>query len=508
MLRILHLEDRQEDAFLIENAILNWGIPAEFIVVRDRPEFVSALEQSQFDLILADNGLPGFDGLAALKMVRQQFPSIGFICVSGAAGENQTRASFQAGATDYVLKDDLSRLVATVRREWDRTQLLRMNRGMARLIAAVQELSLARDLDGVMAIVRRAGRELTGADGATFVLREGDLCHYADEDAVAPLWKGQKFPLSACISGWVMLNRQAAVIEDIYADPRIPADAYRPTFVKSLAMVPIRTVEPVGAIGNYWGAPHRATEEEIALLRALADSASIALENVRLYSELEDRVRARTADLERANEHLQRVQADRQQLANMVIHDLQNPLTGLTTVLRVLRDRAAGENRDILDEGLGRCDELSRLILNVLHVSRAEAGKLQLASADLDLSDLARDVVDSFRRTAELGGRSVHLEADSARPLRSDEAIIRRILQNLLRNALRHTPAGSRVLVRTGADGAGRARVDVSDDGPGIPPEIQSRIFEPFGAAALRGKGIRVDTGLGLPTCKVLSDAL
>ncbi|HZT30752.1 MAG TPA: response regulator [Bryobacteraceae bacterium] len=254
MLRILHLEDRQEDAFLIENAILNWGIPAEFIVVRDRPEFVSALEQSQFDLILADNGLPGFDGLAALKMVRQQFPSIGFICVSGAAGENQTRASFQAGATDYVLKDDLSRLVATVRREWDRTQLLRMNRGMARLIAAVQELSLARDLDGVMAIVRRAGRELTGADGATFVLREGDLCHYADEDAVAPLWKGQKFPLSACISGWVMLNRQAAVIEDIYADPRIPADAYRPTFVKSLAMVPIRTEAPVGAIGNYWAA--------------------------------------------------------------------------------------------------------------------------------------------------------------------------------------------------------------------------------------------------------------
>lgn len=383
-----------------------------------------------------------------------------------------------------------------------------MPRPVERLIRTVQELSLARSLGRVQELVRDAARDLTGADGATFVLREGDQCFYADENAIAPLWKGKRFPMAACVSGWVMIHREPAVIPDIYSDPRIPADAYRPTFVKSLAMVPIRTVEPVGAIGNYWGAPHRATEEEIALLRALADSASIALENVRLYSELEDRVRARTADLERANEHLQRVQADRQQLANMVIHDLQNPLTGLTTVLRVLRDRAAGENRDILDEGLGRCDELSRLILNVLHVSRAEAGKLQLASADLDLSDLARDVVDSFRRTAELGGRSVHLEADSPRPLRSDEAIIRSILQNLLRNALRHTPAGSRVLVRTGADGAGRARVDVSDDGPGIPPEIQSRIFEPFGAAALRGKGIRVDTGLGLPTCKVLSDAL
>lgn len=73
----------------------------------------------------------------------------------------------------------------------------------------MQELSLARDLDAIMAIVRRAARELTQADGATFVLREGAQCYYADEDAVAPLWKGKRFPLEACISGWVMLNRSA-----------------------------------------------------------------------------------------------------------------------------------------------------------------------------------------------------------------------------------------------------------------------------------------------------------
>src|SRR5579864_3133728 len=94
--------------------------------------------------------------------------------------------------------------------------------GMERLVTVVQELSLARDLDTVTAIVRRAARELTGADGATFVLRDRDQCHYVDEDAIAPLWKGQRFPLSACISGWTMLNREAAVIEDIYADDRIP----------------------------------------------------------------------------------------------------------------------------------------------------------------------------------------------------------------------------------------------------------------------------------------------
>lgn len=131
--------------------------------------------------------------------------------------------------------------------------------GMERLIEVVQELSLARSLDRIMEIVRTAARELTGADGATFVLREGDFCHYVDEDAIEPLWKGQRFPLSACISGWAMLEREPAVIEDIYVDPRVPSDAYRPTFVKSLVMVPIRSASPVGAIGTYWARNHLAS---------------------------------------------------------------------------------------------------------------------------------------------------------------------------------------------------------------------------------------------------------
>jgi putative two-component system response regulator len=155
------------------------------------------------------------------------------------------------------------------------------------LISAIQHLSMARSVSEIQAIVRRAARRLTGADGATFVLREGHLCHYADEDTVAPLWKGQRFPMSACISGWVMLNRQSAMLPDVYADGRIPADAYRPTFVKSLLMVPIRTLDPIGAIGNYWAAQHEPSTREVTLLQALADSTAMAMENVRMIAELE-----------------------------------------------------------------------------------------------------------------------------------------------------------------------------------------------------------------------------
>jgi diguanylate cyclase (GGDEF)-like protein len=179
--------------------------------------------------------------------------------------------------------------------------------GMERLVQAVVELSMARSLGEIQRIVRTAARELTGCDGATFVLRDNGKCYYADEDAIAPLWKGNRFPMEICISGWAMLNRDAAIIPDIYLDNRIPHAAYRPTFVKSLVMVPIRKLDPVGAIGNYWAHERQPSEQEVTLLQALADATSIAMENVQVYAELEERVRDRTAELEKANEEIRQL---------------------------------------------------------------------------------------------------------------------------------------------------------------------------------------------------------
>ncbi len=198
--------------------------------------------------------------------------------------------------------------------------------GMTYLVEVVQRLSMARDMATVQEIVRRSARKLAGSDGATFVLKDGDKCHYVDEDAISPLWKGQKFPLSACISGWAMLNHQAVVIEDIYADDRIPHGAYRPTFVKSLVMVPIRTLDPIGAIGTYWARYYKPTELEVKLLQALADSTSVAIENVQMFCELEERVRARTAELERRNRELLAAH----QLADRVFAAYTSALPGRT----------------------------------------------------------------------------------------------------------------------------------------------------------------------------------
>ena len=168
------------------------------------------------------------------------------------------------------------------------------------LVAAIQRLSMARSLEEIQEIVRSSARWLTGADGATFVLRDGEECFYADEDAISPLWKGQRFPIDSCISGWAMLNRRPAVIEDIYEDRRIPHEAYRPTFVKSLLMVPIGVADPVGAIGSYWAQSRKPSDEAESLLLQLAELTAIAMENVQVCSELERLLRERSASLEKA----------------------------------------------------------------------------------------------------------------------------------------------------------------------------------------------------------------
>lgn len=175
---------------------------------------------------------------------------------------------------------------------------------MVDLVEVIQRLSQARTVQEVQNIVRHAARRLTDADGATFVLCDNNQCHYIDEDAIGPLWKGQKFPIATCVSGWAMLNRKPAVIEDVFADPRVPHAAYQPTFVKSLVMVPIRTFDPIGAIGVYWARKRRPHEDEVSLLQALADTTAVAIENVRLIDGLEGIIKLRTSELEAANRQL------------------------------------------------------------------------------------------------------------------------------------------------------------------------------------------------------------
>lgn len=144
---------------------------------------------------------------------------------------------------------------------------------------AQRRLSLAHNQVAVIETVRETARGIVKSDGITFILRDGDLCHYVEEDAIGPLWKGQKFPLQSCISGWAMLNAQTAVISDVFEDPRVPYDAYLPTFVKSLIMTPVGD-KHVAAMGAYWKEKRHFSDMEIMTVKAYSAIVGRALSDL------------------------------------------------------------------------------------------------------------------------------------------------------------------------------------------------------------------------------------
>jgi hypothetical protein len=144
---------------------------------------------------------------------------------------------------------------------------------------AERRLALAQSHAAVIETVRETARGVCKCDGISLVLRDGEMCHYVEEDAIGPLWKGQRFPLSACISGWSMLSGETAVIEDVFEDPRIPYDAYLPTFVKSLIMTPVGEGR-VAAMGAYWKDRRQFSELEIITVKNFSVIVGRALSDI------------------------------------------------------------------------------------------------------------------------------------------------------------------------------------------------------------------------------------
>lgn len=356
---------------------------------------------------------------------------------------------------------------------------------MERLVDVVQELSRARDLNAIMSVVRLAARNLTGADGATFVLRDGDKCYYAEEDAIGPLWKGQRFPMKICISGWVMLNARPAIIEDVFKDARIPADAYRPTFVKSLTMVPIRAEEPIGAIGTYWATTRLPSDEEVAILQALANFTSVAMENVELYGTLQRKLAA----LEQSNCELS-------SFAWAASHDLKSPLRGIYNLASwIEEDFADGKSEKVKEHVAAmhrRIDRMEKLLDSVLEYARLERklapDKEEVAEGSV-LADDIRELIDLPE------GFSLRFASDFD-DVKLPRVAGQRVFSNLINNAIKHHDRDHGVIEVAVGDQGSSYVFNVTDDGPGIPPEYRETVFELF--QTLKPRDAQEGSGMGL----------
>nr|WP_298689891.1 ATP-binding protein [uncultured Dongia sp.] len=392
------------------------------------------------------------------------------------------------------------------------------------LIDAIEKLSAARNFARVIDIVKQAARQIAGADGATVVLREGEHCYYVDEDAISPLWKGHKFPMNSCISGWAMTNRAVAVIPDIYLDDRIPHDAYRPTFVKSLVMVPVRVDDPLAAIGVYWAKQFTPGPDEIALLESLARATATAIANVnleislretaakaeaqaeqiRLARETSQTATARQAHIEEQLRQAQKMEAIGQ-LTGGIAHDFNNLLSiivgNLDTLTPRLRDPV---ERDLANEALNGALRGAELTKQLLMFARRQ----ELAPAPTDVGLLMRESATLLGRTL---GDSIAVTVSAASDLwlcLADPNQIDMAVLNLAINARDAMPDGGTLTIETSnvhldasyADSKPEVmagdyvKIAVSDTGCGMAPDVLQRVFEPFFTTKNAGQG----TGLGL----------
>jgi signal transduction histidine kinase len=292
----------------------------------------------------------------------------------------------------------------------------------------------------------------------------------------------------------MMATHEAVEIADMESDPRVTETqrAQARGSYRSLLVVPmLREGVAMGALTVGRERPGAFTAKQIALLQTFADQAVIAIENVRLFRELQDK----TAQLEVANQHKSEF------LANMS-HELRTPLNAVIGFSEVLLERMFGTLNEKQDEYVqdiassGR--HLLSLINDILDLSKIEAGRMDLDLTTFSLPVAIDNALTLIRERAAQHGIALALVVDPhLGEVTADERKVKQVLVNLLTNAVKFTPEGGRIEVRAAlADGA--VEIAVSDTGIGIAAEHQEAIFEEFRQVGSDYARKREGTGLGL----------
>jgi len=229
--------------------------------------------------------------------------------------------------------------------------------------------------------------------------------------------------------------------------------------------------------------------------------------NARVSTHLE--LQRQRRKLKENYEQLRRLEEFRDNLVHMIVHDLRNPLAGISGFLDLALDlgkETLTENGlEYLQTAMRSTAEVMDLVNAVLDVSKMEAGEMRLHLAECDLVRIAADLMSGMQSLKE--AREMILDAPPA-PLTvvADGGLILRVIQNLLGNALKFTPSDGWIRLGIEPDES-HVRVTVRDNGPGIPPEYHGRIFEKFGQVEARANRQKYSTGLGLTFCKLAVEA-
>jgi GAF domain-containing protein len=369
-------------------------------------------------------------------------------------------------------------------------------------------LSSTLDLETVLQIVVTRANQLTGTAGCTiweydevreeFRLRVSHYADAADAAALQALGRVTTMRKGQGVTTQVVERRQSVQIPDIAAAGAYESPIRQPLIAaghRALLGVPLLSEdEVIGVLAVTRKTPGEFEPEVVRLLSTFATQSALAIQNARLFLEIEDKSR----QLEVASQHKSEF------LANMS-HELRTPLNAIIGFSEVLSDRMFGELNEKQEEYLkdiyASGTHLLSLINDILDLSKIEAGRMELELTDFHLPTALDTALTLVRERA--GRRSIILQMSVDERLgevRADERKIRQVVLNLLSNAIKFTPEGGRIEVAA-VPKDGLVEISVSDTGVGIAPEDQEKVFEEFrqvGTADKKAEG----TGLGLTLCR------
>lgn len=468
-MNILHLEDHPHDAQLVRSVLAAAWPEVAITLVTSAAEYEAELARGGYDVILADQTLPSFTGLAALQRAREISPHVPFIFVTGTLDEERAIAAVENGATDYVFKQQLQRLVIVVRRA------VRESHEQKELRLSVRSLQQSEERYRKIFAYNPLPMWIVDATSQAFLdVNEAAVSHYG--------YSREEFCTMTLADVVVSSPTAPPMGTPPLTSGERPAGRLRQHRKRdgTVADVEVFTLEI-----DLGGRSARLT-----LVNDVTESRGAAEKIRRLNAELEQRVQERTARLEAAMKELEA-------FSYSVSHDLRSPLRGIDGFARALMEDCGPaldvEGKRLITTIRSETRRMGQLIDDLLAFSRA--GRQALDTGPVDMTELARSAFQNLLEAAP--ERNPALQLNPLPEAVGDRALLRQVFANLLDNAMKFSArAPSPRIELTGwSDSAGNTYC-VKDNGVGFDPRMAHKLFGVF--QRLHRQEEFAGTGVGL----------